>query len=274
MAWHSIFSRMQLHKNQTLESYITRQEADSMVSRFFPIQLLLGEYPHYSWVYALNISYLIVIANDLGRCNLLIHQTEIMCCANLIVINHEAQHFPSCNLSKKWLIVINFCSMESYVTIHEAEPLFARLLTFGGSGCYLLASGIFAFTLSLVTLFFFFLRCVSIFIQEWRYELHLLQVQIAMCGMVLLNNIRELKFVSFFISMIKSWKVELNCSLGIKSWKVRDKGVSKDHRTAIVPSMFPSGQSFDAETVVPSGLDENVVSPGNDNEMVNVTKCG
>lgn len=41
-----------------------------------------------------------VIANDVDvqRCNLLIHQTKRMCSANLIVTNHEAQHFPSCHL--------------------------------------------------------------------------------------------------------------------------------------------------------------------------------
>lgn len=41
-----------------------------------------------------------VIANDVDvqRCNLLIHQTKRMCSANLIVTNHEAQHFPSCRL--------------------------------------------------------------------------------------------------------------------------------------------------------------------------------
>lgn len=40
-----------------------------------------------------------VVANDLDvqRCNLLIHQTKRMCTANLIVTNHEAQHFPSCH---------------------------------------------------------------------------------------------------------------------------------------------------------------------------------
>ena len=43
-----------------------------------------------------------MIANDVDvqRCNLLIHQTKRMCSANLIVTNHEAQHFPSCYLTK------------------------------------------------------------------------------------------------------------------------------------------------------------------------------
>jgi len=45
-----------------------------------------------------------VIANDLDiqRCNLLIHQTKRMCTANLIVTNHEAQHFPGCLLEKHY----------------------------------------------------------------------------------------------------------------------------------------------------------------------------
>ncbi|KAI3885166.1 hypothetical protein MKW98_002558 [Papaver atlanticum] len=59
---------------------------------------------------------------------------------------------------------------------------------------------------------------------------------------------------------------------------VRDKGVGlafyKDvstyRRTATATSMFPSCQSSGAETMVPSGLDENVVPPGNDNQMENV----
>ena len=39
---------------------------------------------------------------DVQRCNLLIHQTKRMCTANLIVTNHEAQHFPSCHLYKNY----------------------------------------------------------------------------------------------------------------------------------------------------------------------------
>ncbi|KAI9072106.1 hypothetical protein K1719_045928, partial [Acacia pycnantha] len=44
-----------------------------------------------------------VMANDLDvqRCNLLIHQAKRMCTANLIVTNHEAQHFPGCRLNRK-----------------------------------------------------------------------------------------------------------------------------------------------------------------------------
>lgn len=41
-----------------------------------------------------------VVANDVDvqRCNLLIHQTKRMSTANLIVTNHEAQHFPSISM--------------------------------------------------------------------------------------------------------------------------------------------------------------------------------
>lgn len=50
--------------------------------------------------YSLYLLILQVIANDVDvqRCNLLIHQTKRMCSANLIVTNHEAQHFPNCSL--------------------------------------------------------------------------------------------------------------------------------------------------------------------------------
>lgn len=43
-----------------------------------------------------------MIANDVDvqRCNLLIHQTKRMCTANLVVTNHEAQHFPTCSFMK------------------------------------------------------------------------------------------------------------------------------------------------------------------------------
>ncbi|KAK7274021.1 hypothetical protein RIF29_15091 [Crotalaria pallida] len=36
---------------------------------------------------------------DVQRCNLLIYQTKRLCTANLIVTNHEAQHFPGCCLN-------------------------------------------------------------------------------------------------------------------------------------------------------------------------------
>ncbi|KAG5058289.1 hypothetical protein JHK86_013285 [Glycine max] len=131
-AWHSNFSRMQLRKNQTLERFheflkleneignITRQEAVSMVPPLFldvhsdhfvldmcaapgskTFQLL--EIIHQSSK-AGSLPDGMVIANDLDvqRCNLLIHQTKRMCTANLIVTNHEAQHFPGCRLNRNY----------------------------------------------------------------------------------------------------------------------------------------------------------------------------
>ncbi|KAL5705172.1 multisite-specific tRNA:(cytosine-C(5))-methyltransferase [Ranunculus cassubicifolius] len=127
LAWHSNYSRMQLRKNQTLAKFheflkqaneignITRQEAVSMVPPLFldvrpdyfiidmcaapgskTFQLL--EMIHQSSESGLLPAGM-VVANDVDvqRCNLLIHQTKRMCSANLIVTNHEAQHFPGCH---------------------------------------------------------------------------------------------------------------------------------------------------------------------------------
>lgn len=43
-----------------------------------------------------------VVANDVDvqRCHLLIHQTKRMCSPNVIVTNHEAQHFPGLRKDK------------------------------------------------------------------------------------------------------------------------------------------------------------------------------
>ncbi|XP_070670644.1 uncharacterized protein [Malus domestica] len=126
LAWHSNFSRMQLRKNQTLERFheflkleneignITRQEAVSMVPPLFldvrPDHFVLDmcAAPGSKTFQLLEVIHRsmkpgslpdgLVVANDLDvqRCNLLIHQTKRMCTANLIVTNHEAQHFPGC----------------------------------------------------------------------------------------------------------------------------------------------------------------------------------
>lgn len=63
-----------------------------------------------------------VVANDLDvqRCNLLIHQTKRMCTANLIVTNHEAQHFPGCRSNKK-------CSSGAEIGT-ELEPPISQLV--------------------------------------------------------------------------------------------------------------------------------------------------
>ncbi|XP_026416639.1 tRNA (cytosine(34)-C(5))-methyltransferase-like [Papaver somniferum] len=309
MAWHSNFSRMQLRKNQSLERFhhflkqandignITRQEAVSMVPPLFldvrPEHFVLDmcaapgsktfqllEIIHQSSDSALPTG--LVIANDVDaqRCNLLIHQTKRMCCANLIVTNHEAQHFPSCNLSK------NGVDTSEHGNPDISQLLFDRVL------CDVPCSGDGT------------LRKAPDIWRKWSGGMgngvHRLQVQIAMRGIALLKVGGRMVYSTCSMNPVENEAVvaeilrrcgesvellDVSTELpqlvrrpGIKSWKVRDKGVwlasykdvSKYRRTAIVPSMFPSGQSFDAETVVPSGLDENVVPPSNDNDMENV----
>ncbi|RDX80861.1 tRNA (cytosine(34)-C(5))-methyltransferase, partial [Mucuna pruriens] len=132
LAWHSNFSRKQLRKNQTLGRFheflkleneignITRQEAVSMVpplfldvhSNHFVLDMCAA--PGSKTFQLLEILHRstkvgslpdgMVIANDLDiqRCNLLIHQTKRMCTSNLIVTNHEAQHFPGCLLNRNY----------------------------------------------------------------------------------------------------------------------------------------------------------------------------
>ncbi|MFS8004164.1 putative multisite-specific tRNA:(cytosine-C(5))-methyltransferase [Helianthus anomalus] len=62
-----------------------------------------------------------VVANDVDvqRCNLLIHQTKRMCTANLVVTNHEAQHFSSCHMKK---------NHESVYELGMTQLLFDRVL--------------------------------------------------------------------------------------------------------------------------------------------------
>ncbi|KAJ7187584.1 hypothetical protein O6H91_Y535100 [Diphasiastrum complanatum] len=124
LAWSFNFSRMQLRKMPILTRIhdflkqeneigsISRQEAVSMLPPLF-----LDVQPHHR---ALDMcaapgsktfqllemihkdgepgvpSNGLVIANDLDvqRCHLLIHQTKRMCSPNILVTNHEAQHFP------------------------------------------------------------------------------------------------------------------------------------------------------------------------------------
>ncbi|KAK9285850.1 hypothetical protein L1049_025051 [Liquidambar formosana] len=150
LAWQSNYSRMQLRKNQTLERFheflkqeneignITRQEAVSMVPPLFldvcPDHFVLDmcAAPGSKTFQLLEIMHQstkpgslpcgMVVANDadVQRCNLLIHQTKRMCTANLIVTNHEAQHFPGCRLVKN-------CPNASELEIAK-EPSITQLL--------------------------------------------------------------------------------------------------------------------------------------------------
>lgn len=282
LAWHLNFSRMQLRKNQALERFheflkqenevgnITRQEAVSMVPPLFldvlpdhhildmcaapgskTFQLL--EIIHQSTKPGLLPNGL-VIANDVDvqRCNLLIHQTKRMCSANLIVTNHEAQHFPSCSLTT-----------DHVGTLKEGpEELRTNILQFDRVLCDVPCSGDGT------------LRKAPDIWRKWNAGmgngLHRLQLEIAMRGISLLKvggrmvystcsmNPVENEAVVAEILRRSGGSVELvDVSLelpelirrpGLKTWKVKDKGLwlasYKDvpiyRRSVILPSMFPN----------------------------------
>ncbi|KAK9130101.1 hypothetical protein Sjap_010588 [Stephania japonica] len=301
LAWHSNFSRMQLRKNQTLERFheflkrenetgnITRQEAVSMVPPLFldvhPEHFLLDmcaapgsktfqllEMIHQSTEFGLLPAGM-VIANDLDvqRCNLLIHQTKRMCSANLIVTNHEAQHFPSCRVKD----VSEMETGEGRIN----ELMFDRVL------CDVPCSGDGT------------LRKAPDIWRKWNAGmgngLHRLQVQIAMRGLALLKVGGRMVYSTCSMNPVENEAVvaevlrrsgesielldvsielpELIRRPGIKKWKVRDRGlwlasykdVPKHRRGAIVPSMFPSGRTYDVETA-PDNLEE--VNPPESNQ--------
>ncbi|KAI7738003.1 hypothetical protein M8C21_011343 [Ambrosia artemisiifolia] len=279
-AWQSSFSRMQLRKNKSLERFheflkqeneignITRQEAVSMVPPLFldvhrdhfVIDLcaapgsktfqLLEMIHRESEVGSLPSG--MVVANDVDvqRCNLLIHQTKRMCTANLVVTNHEAQHFPSCHLKK------NHANASE---LGMTQLLFDRVL------CDVPCSGDGT------------LRKAPDIWRKWSVGMangvHCLQLQIAMRGLALLriggrmvystcsmNPVENEAVVSEILRRcgdsvelvdVSSELPQLIRRPGLKSWKVRDKGVwlashkdaCKHGRSGIVPSMFPSGQA-------------------------------
>ncbi|XP_076939728.1 uncharacterized protein LOC143608608 [Bidens hawaiensis] len=279
-AWQSSFSRMQLRKNKKLERFheflkqeneignITRQEAVSMVPPLFldvhrdhfvidmcaapgskTFQLL--EMIHKgAEVGALPNG--MVVANDVDvqRCNLLIHQTKRMCTSNLVVTNHEAQHFPSCHLKKN---LVN--GSESGMS----QLLFDRVL------CDVPCSGDGT------------LRKAPDIWRKWSVGMangvHCLQLQIAMRGLALLKSGGRMVYSTCSMNPVENEAVvseilrrcgdsvelvDVSSELpqlirrpGLKTWKIRDKGVwlashkdaCKHGRSGIVPSMFPSGQA-------------------------------
>lgn len=286
LAWHSNFSRMQLRKNQTLERFhkflkleneignITRQEAVSMVPPLFldvqPDHFVLDmcAAPGSKTFQLLEIIHQstnpgdlpsgMVIANDLDvqRCNLLIHQTKRMCTANLIVTNHEAQHFPGCRANK------NFSSASDKgieLESNMGQLLFDRVL------CDVPCSGDGT------------LRKAPDIWRKWNVGLgnglHSLQVQIAMRGISLLKVGGKIVYSTCSMNPVENEAVvaeilrkcegsvelvdvsnevpQLTRRPGLRKWKVRDKGiwlasykhVRKFRRIGIVPSMFPSGSS-------------------------------
>nr|GMC65935.1 tRNA (cytosine(34)-C(5))-methyltransferase-like isoform X1 [Ipomoea batatas] len=286
LAWHSNFSRNQLRKNQTLERFheflklqneignITRQEAVSMVPPLFldvrPDHFVLDmcaapgsktfqllEMIYHSAEQGLLPSGL-VIANDVDvpRCNLLIHQTKRMCTANLIVTNHEAQHFPSCHLNRH--------HPKSSEMGNSEDPQITQLL-FDRVLCDVPCSGDGT------------LRKAPDIWRKWNggmaNGLYGLQVQIAMRGLSLLKVGGRMVYSTCSMNPVENEAVvaevlrrcgqsvellDVSNELphlirrpGLKKWKVKDKGVwltsyrdvPKHRRSAIVPGMFPSGKT-------------------------------
>ncbi|CAH9143091.1 unnamed protein product [Cuscuta epithymum] len=293
LAWHSNFSRSQLRKNQTLKRFheflklqneignITRQEAVSMVPPLFldvrPDHFVLDmcAAPGSKTFQLLEMIYHegvpgslptgVVIANDVDvqRCNLLIHQTKRICTANLIVTNHEAQHFPNCHLYRHHP---NSSEIRSFEVPDITQHLFDRVLCdvpCSGDGTLRKAPGIW---------------------KKWNVGmangLHGLQVQIAMRGISLLkvggrmvystcsmNPIENEAVVSEVLHRCGQCVELLDVSIeiphlirrpGLKKWKVKDKEVwlnsykdaPKPRRGSIVPGMFPSQCNWSFENVI------------------------
>ncbi|XP_055810969.1 uncharacterized protein LOC129880797 [Solanum dulcamara] len=287
LAWQSTFSRKQLRKNKILERFhkflklqneignITRQEAVSMVPPLFldvrPDDFILDmcaapgsktfqllEMIHHSAEPG-SLPGGMVLANDVDvqRCNLLIHQTKRMSTANLIVTNHEAQHFPSCHLIRTY--------GKGYEP-REVKELDIDQLLFDRVLCDVPCSGDGT------------LRKAPDIWRRWNVGmgngLHGLQVQIAMRGMSLLKvggrmvystcsmNPTENEAVvaeilrrcggSVELVDVSSELPQLVRRPGLKKWKVQDKGVwltsyneiCDSRRAAVVPGMFPSGKGY------------------------------
>ncbi|KAL5201391.1 hypothetical protein ABZP36_035745 [Zizania latifolia] len=281
LAWHLNFSRMQLRRNQALESFheflkrenevgnITRQEAVSMVPPLFlnvqpdhhildmcaapgskTFQLL--EMIHQSAKPGL-LPNAMVVANDVDvqRCNLLIHQTKRMCTTNLIVTNHEAQNFPGCSLAK---FSSEICMDESKLQRLEFDRVLCDVPC-SGDGTVRKAPDMW---------------------RKWNAGmgngLHRLQVEIAMRGIGLLKVGGRIVYSTCSMNPVENEAVvaeilrrcgdsvelldvstelpELIRRPGLSTWKVRDRGswfgthedVPRYRKNVISPSMFPSGK--------------------------------
>lgn len=306
LAWHLNFSRMQLRKNQTLERFheflkqenevgnITRQEAVSMVPPLFldvhpdhhildmcaapgskTFQLL--EVIHQSTKTG-QLPNGLVIANDVDvqRCNLLIHQTKRMCTANLVVTNHEAQHFPSCSSMKS----CREASHEGQGELKNCSLQFDRVL------CDVPCSGDGT------------LRKAPDIWRKWNAGMgngvHRLQVEIAMRGLALLKVGGRMVYSTCSMNPVENEAVvaevlrrskgsvellDVSCELpslirrcGLRTWKVRDKGVwlpsYKDvpnyRRNVIIPSMFPSDGCCNEENASHDVVREDIIVVGSE----------
>ncbi|GJN20554.1 hypothetical protein PR202_gb07946 [Eleusine coracana subsp. coracana] len=296
LAWHLNFSRMELRRNQALESFheflkrenevgnITRQEAVSMVPPLFlnvepdhhildmcaapgskTFQLL--EMIHQSTKPGL-LPNALVVANDVDvqRCNLLIHQTKRMCTANLIVTNHEAQNFPGCNLAK---FCSEICTDESKLQRLEFDRVLCDVPC-SGDGTFRKAPDLW---------------------RKWNAGmgngLHRLQLEIAMRGIGLLKVGGRMVYSTCSMNPIENEAVvaeilrrcgdsvklldvsdelpELARRPGLSTWKVRDRGswfgvhedVPRYRKNVISPSMFPSGKGSKDIHVSSSSIEMN-----------------
>ncbi|KFK32820.1 hypothetical protein AALP_AA6G291900 [Arabis alpina] len=318
LAWHSNFSRKQIRKNKTLEKFheflklenevgnMTRQEAVSMVPPLFldvhPDHFVLDmcAAPGSKTFQLLEIIHGasepgtlpngMVVANDVDfqRSNLLIHQTKRMCTANLIVTNHEGQQFPGCRLNK---------FRASVDGLSEDMPI--NQLSFDRVLCDVPCSGDGT------------LRKAPDIWRKWNSGmgngLHSLQVILAMRGLSLLKVGGKMIYSTCSMNPVEDEAVvaeilrrcgdsvelvdvsdklpELIRRPGLKTWKVRDKGlwftsykdVPQNRRGGVLVSMFPSGKNLkDLTETTPKN--ENASVDGcedeckeTDNSMVDAT---
>ncbi|XP_060186199.1 uncharacterized protein LOC132615602 [Lycium barbarum] len=306
-AWQSNFSRNQLRKNQILERFheflklqneignITRQEAVSMVPPLFldvrpdHFALDMCAAPGSKTFQLLEMIHHMaepgilpggmVLANDVDvqRCNLLIHQTKRMSTANLIVTNHEAQHFPSCHLRNSG----NGSETQKVRELDINQLQFDRVL------CDVPCSGDGT------------LRKAPDIWRKWNAGngngLHGLQIQIAMRGLSLLKVGGRMVYSTCSMNPIENEAViaevlrrcgesvelvdvsseipQLVRRPGLKKWKVRDKGawwasykeVPEYRRNAIVPGMFPSGKTYVDESEKNDDATSNQLSDNGNN---------
>ncbi|KAL3355377.1 hypothetical protein AABB24_019446 [Solanum stoloniferum] len=314
LAWQSNFSRNQLRKNQILERFheflklqneignITRQEAVSMVPPLFldvrpdHFALDMCAAPGSKTFQLLEMIHHLaepgtlpsgmVLANDVDvqRCNLLIHQTKRMSTANLIVTNHEAQHFPSCRLDR------NFANGSETQTVKELD---INQLQFDRVLCDVPCSGDGT------------LRKAPDIWRKWNAGngngLHGLQIQIAMRGLSLLKVRGRMVYSTCSMNPIENEAVvaeilrrcgesvelvdvssevpQLVRRPGLKKWKVRDKGawwtsykdVPEGRRNAIVPGMFPSGKTYlDASEKNDDATRDQLSDNGNNAHVIEV----
>ncbi|KAG8087340.1 hypothetical protein GUJ93_ZPchr0010g10498 [Zizania palustris] len=196
----------------------------------------------------------LVIANDVNaqRCDLLIHNAKRMCTANLIVTNHEAQHFPGCFLANDL----------SEICKNDCKP---QRLEFDRVLCDVPCSGDGT------------MRKGHDMWRKWNSGmgngLHLLQVDISMRGLALLKVGGMMVYSTCSMNPVENEAViaellrrsgnsvelldvsnklpELVRRPGLSTWKVQDKGywfqnhedVPHNRKNVILPSMFPSSTS-------------------------------